>query len=446
MRSVLGWTALAMVILAMALIIYADDIQIVESSAREIPTIYNIRFFGVKIIDGISIFLIGVVGAYLLFRERITVTSFHRQMGIIFLVYCYAGMVGFIYSFFYQYDYLIWLQDFQPVIYMAGFFLIVYHVIDTLPKWKLFVTALLLFMAAKNLLILYWTFTGIGRSFDGWAFRASQNSEFTYFPMMFFPFLLLVFKKCPRALKIPIIVVLAVYLFNSLVGIYRTVWVMIMLGSLYLLTQLDGKTRLKMLLYGTLSLALVINVVAIFFPRFLDLAWSFKFASIFEWSVYGDRSNATRTLEIMNVVNYVFSHFAFLQGMGLGAWWDDSARRLLPDFGSGFTFKRRFTTTHMLYFTQLLKLGLVAMFFFWRAIYKMFITVARYVRTMPWDRWEKSVLLGMNVGFLCALISSALFPRLFLIIGVNMALAASFMSLERKELGSATGHSEGGKA
>jgi hypothetical protein len=247
--------------------------------------------------------------------------------------------------------------------------------------------------------------------------------------MMFFSIFILFLMKKSWSLRILIGIIIAIYLFNALLGIVRTVWVMLIIGSFYLLLQLDRRSMLKLIGIGLLSIAIVLSGIQLLFPRFLDLAWNYKFASIFEWSVEGDRSNATRTLEIINVTDYVFKNIAFIQGMGLGAWWDDTARRLLPDFGSGLMYKTRYHTTHMWYVTQFLKIGLVGMIFYWYAIVKIFVTGTKFVKTMAWDSWEKCVLLGLNVGLLCAFVSSADFVRLFLIIGINIGIMASYISM-----------------
>jgi hypothetical protein len=317
---------------------------------------------------------------------------------------------------------------------MTAFFLFTFHFLDSWKKWKIFAVCFLAFMALKNVLLTYKTLAGIGKAIGGWAFRASQNAEFAYFPMMFFPFAILILKSKSRSLKILLIALSFVYLFNSLLGIVRTVWVMLILGTIYLLTQLERKARVKLIVSYATALAICLAAVAMLYPKFLALAWNYKFASIFVWSIQGDRSNATRTLEIINVTTYVFRHFAFLQGMGLGAWWDDSARRLLPDMGAGILFKTRFYKTHLWYLTQFLKLGAGAMCFYWFSVYKMFQRVATQVREVSWDRWEKSIVMGLNIGFLCALISSADYVRLFLVVGINIGLTASFLHLEMKDL------------
>lgn len=91
--------------------------------------------------------------------------------------------------------------------------------------------------------------------------------------------------------------------------------------------------------------------------------------------------------------------------MGLGAWWDDSARRLLPDMGAGYLYKTRFYKTHLWYLTQLLKLGAVATAVYWFYVYRIFQRIAVQIRRLSWDRWEKCVVMGMNIGLLCAFVS-----------------------------------------
>lgn len=293
-RSWLGVAILLLYIIVIAAVVYFDDLQIVGRGETELPTIYNVRFLGIKILNSISILLTFLLVLYLIVHERAIITPFHKYIAVIFLIYCYAGLVGFIYSFFYNYDYLIWLQDFQQTLYMTAFFLFTFHFLDSLRKWKVFAVCLLAFLALKNVLIAYKTLAGIGTAIGGWAFRASQNAEFTYFPMMFFPFAILILKSKSRPLKILLIMLSFVYLFNSLLGIVRTVWVMLIIGTVYLLTQLDKKSRITLMLSFTTVLATCLGVVAVLYPKFLALAWNYKFASIFVWSVEGDRSNATR--------------------------------------------------------------------------------------------------------------------------------------------------------
>lgn len=430
----IGLIGFILFILATTAIILFDDIQMAKTTAEELATIYNRRFFGIKIIDSISLILILIVFLDILLRQEIIITIFHKMIGIIFLVYCYAAIIGFIYSFFLKYDYAIWLQDFQPTIYMVGYFIITFVLIDSIKKWKYYVIAFLSLMALKNIIIFYRTFSGLGNLIGDWAFRASQNSEFTYFPMMFFPLLLLLLKRKSLPIRICFTIILSIYLFNALLGIVRTVWVMLIIGNLFLLYQLDWKTRYRLMVVGLLSIIVVLSGINLLFPRFLKLAWNYKFASIFEWSVQSDRSNATRTIEIMNVTNYVFRNFAFIQGMGLGSWWDDSARKLLPDFGSGYMFKTKFHTTHMWYITQLLKIGIVGLLFYWYAVYKIFIIGYDFIKTMTWQSWEKCILLGLNIGLLCAFVSSADFVRMFLVIGINIGIIARYIYEENSQL------------
>ena len=349
---------------------------------------------------------------------------------MILMIYCVAGIVGFVYSFFYQYDYNILLQDFQQTIYMVAFFLFTYHFVDTIKKWRIFVVVFLLGMVLKNIFILYSSMHGEGRIIGDWAIRSSQNSEFAYFPMMFFSLVLISLKTKKISLKIVLSVSILIYLYNSLIGIYRTVWVILILGSLLLIWQMEKQDRYKYIAFGCAGIAISLSVISIFFPKFLALAWNYKFASIFSWSVYGDRSNSTRLLEVINVTHRVFDQFSFLFGMGLGAWWDDSTRKLLPDFGSGFTDKSRYYVTHMWYLTQLLKIGIVGIVLYWMAMYKMIARAISAMKSVPWERWERWVLLGLIVGLICAFLSRADFVRLFLMIGINLGLLGRFCSFD----------------
>lgn len=429
MRELIGTASFVLLVLVTALVVYFDDIQLAGSSAGEASTIYNVRILGVKVIDLLSVVTLGLTFAYQLFRGAVRLTPVHRNLAIIFGVYCYAGLMGFAYSFAFAYDYQIWMQDFQQVIYLVGYFLLAYHVLDTMRKWRVYVAAFLIMLALKNFLIFYQSMTGVGKAIGDWAFRASQNAEFTYFPMLFFPLVLFMLRGSSFILRLFFGLTALVYVFNSLLGIYRTVWVMLILGTLYLLMHLNARERWKLAGAGTFVLLVVVGAISVMFPRFVDLAFGFKFMSIFEWSTGGDRSNATRILEVVNVGHRLLAHSALFHGMGLGAWWDDSAARLLQDYGSGFTFKWRYHTTHMWYVTQLLKLGLIGTVLYWFAFYRIFRFNLRSWRRAATRSWEGQAVLGLLVGLLCAVVSSADFVRMFLVMGINIGILTSYATL-----------------
>lgn len=429
MRDLIGMASFGFLMLVTAAVVYFDDIQLAGRLPGEAPTIYNVRFLGVKLIDILSLGLLFVAACHQFFRETIRVTPVHRNLLIIFGIYCYAAVVGFAYSFAFAYDYQIWLQDFQQVVYLLGYFLLTYHLLDSKGKWRAYVVAFLVLLAAKNYLILYQTMTGVGKAIGDWAFRASQNAEFTYFPMLFFPLVLLMLRGRSLVARMIFGLTALVYVFNSLLGIYRTVWVMLILGTAYLMLHLSTRERWKFAGMGVLVLLLVVGVISLMFPRFVDLAFGFKFMTIFDWSTGGDRSNATRMLEVVNVGHRLLAHSAVLHGMGLGAWWDDSAARLLQDYGSGFTFKWRYHSTHMWYVTQLLKLGLIGTVLYWFALYRIFTFNLRSWRRAATGSWEDHVVLGLLVGLLCAIISSADFVRMFLVMGINIGILTSYATL-----------------
>ena len=114
--------------------------------------------------------------------------------------------------------------------------------------------------------------------------------------------------------------------------------------------------------------------------------------------------------------------------MGLGLV-DDSAARLLQDYGSGFTFKWRYHSTHMLYVTQLLILGLIGTVLYWFAFYRIFRFNLRSWRGAAVRSWEGHAVLGLLVGLLCAVISSADFVRMFLVMGINIGILTSYATL-----------------
>ena len=369
--------------------------------------------------------LIVLSAGCVILRGHVQVTSFHRNVLIMFLVYWYAGIVGFIMSFFAPVDHVVWVQDFQQILYLALFFLLTFHVLNTPKRWSIFVFSILSFLALKNGYIFFQSLGGIGKIVGDWAIRSSQNSEFTYFPMLFFPLAIIFLKNKSFAAKAATAVVLFVYLFNALIGVVRTVWVMLIIGGIVLFMNLDRPTRKRALLWGTAFVICALTAISVILPRFITMAFGYKFLSIFEWSILGDRSNATRTLEIINVFSYSYNHFSFLQGRGLGGWWDDSVRRLLPDLGSGFMYKKHFYGTHIFALTQYLKLGLIGTGVYWYAVVGMLRDIHQNSMHIDSTSWKHWVIIGLGVGIVSALVSCADFVRTFLMIGVALGICAS---------------------
>lgn len=413
-------------IAAVGLIIYSDDIQL-TSYGIESPSIYSIKFAGLDILDYIAVLLVTVTAIAVLLRSRITISSFHPYLFGIFCVYAYAAIVGFIYSFIYDYKLLQLLQDFQQIIYMLGFFFVTFYLLDTKRKWQLFVWALLFFFCAKNFIIVSRVFSGEVKAFGDFTFRSSQSSDNMIFPIMFFPILFFIVKKQASFVVKTVLFISALLFFaHTLLGVGRTLYVIYPVGFILVFFELNRREKIRYLSGLVVFFAVLIIILSALFPRFLEYAFGYRALSIFDWAISGDRSNATRTLEFLNMTHRLLDQGTFLQGMGLGSWWDDRFYRLLPDWGSGFTFKTRYYYGHLFFVTQLLKLGLVATVIYWFCIFKMLRMARRAGAALEWTDRNKPFVLGIYVGLVGAFLMSSDFVRLFLFCGIGLGVIASY--------------------
>ena len=413
-------------IAAVGLIVYSDDIQ-VTSSGIEPPTIYSIKFAGLDILDYIAVILVTVTAIAVFLRRQIVISSFHPYLFGIFCVYAYAAIVGFIYSFVYDYKILQVLQDFQQIIYMLGFFFVAFYLLDTKRKWQVFVWALLFFFCAKNFIIVSRVFSGDIKAFGDFTFRSTQSSDNMIFPIMFFPALFFMMRKrASIVMKAVLFITSLVFFAHTLLGVGRTLYVIYPVGFVMAFFEFNRGEKIRYLTGFVLVFTVLIIMLSTFFPRFLEYAFGYRALSIFDWAISGDRSNATRTLEFLNMTHRLLDQGAFLQGMGLGSWWDDRFYHLLPDWGSGFTFKSRYYFGHLYFVTQLLKLGLVATVIYWFCIFKMLGLAHRAGASLDWRDKNKPLVLGIYIGLVAAFMMSSDFVRLFLFYGIGLGVVASY--------------------
>lgn len=435
LRYLVSRTGFVLLCVTILSIIYFDDLQITLHGSPEVPTIFNVRIGGLKVLDVLSIMLWVIWIAAQLFSPAVQVSPFHRYIFTILLVYCYAGMIGFIYSFWYGYDYLDWFQDIQPFFYMTAFFLFTYDFINGQRQWSFFVFIFLATMIIKNIIILFKSLSGSGISMFYGIIRASQNSEYTYFPFMFFVLVLIIFQRTRGIIKMSAIASVAVYLLNTVLSMVRTTWVLLFAGLVVLLTHIEFPERLKIIGTVLLLLGTFIVVLNIVIPSSVEYLWEERVMSIFEWNYSGNLSNAMRLIQITNVWDRVMSHYAFIHGMGLGAWWDESARRMLPNESSEYHLRAKYRRTDILMVTQFLKLGLIGMVVFWWAAYKIFDTAVKFSSSLSKNTVEYAVVLGFSIGLFFAFLTQADFVRTFLIIGVGVGIIARLDSLSADRAG-----------
>jgi len=421
--------SLGLFIVLMWLAITHDDIALPGVRvADEGSSIYVARVMGVKVLDLLALITSGATLLFLVLRRRVEISSYHRFAGLMLGVYAVAGLIGFAYAFVYDYSLERWYQDAQQTLYFVLCFLLTFYLTESRKSWQLLFVLFLVFLGLKNFMILERLFLGIGKVLGVFGVRTTQSSDAAVFPALFaIGILLLLHPRVASWLKVFLAASLTVYVFNALISFGRTVWVILMFLTVYYLFTMDRPTRRVFIGVIGATVVVALTLVLTLFPRFFALA-SWKFQTIFDWSVQGDRSNATRTLEILNIFSRLFEHGALFHGMGLGAWWDDRYYALLPDAGSGFAGKTRYYMAHLWVLEQMLKIGLVGVAVYWYAVLRIVRTAHVHLRSLPVTSPDRMLLLGLSSAFLAIMFTNTDLVKVYLLMGVVLGLLARLAS------------------
>jgi len=427
--------AFCLFICVVGLTIYYDDIEIVGSMMPE-QNIYTIKVFGLDILDHFTIALFACSIILIILTDTMSISWFHPYVFILFCLYLFGFIVGFVYGFFYDYSVAQIFRDFQQVLYLCMYFFSAYTIINTRSRWRFFVFSLILFFFLKNAFIISRFFTGDLKVFGEFAVRATQSSDNMIFPIFFFPAMIYALRDDVAPIIKGIFLTFGIlYLTHSILGVGRTLFVVFGVCFFLVARNLEKKERRQIAKFAVIFSIIFVPFTISLFPRFFEFAFFYKFLSIFDWSVAGDRSNATRTLEIYNVLYRVFEQTSFVFGMGLGSWWDDRFLRLLPDAGSGFDFKPRHFGTHLWPVTQILKIGFVGLAVYWYSMGKMLLRMNSIHKQIDRTTSDHSLYLGLFIGLIAALMISADFIRLFMFVGIAIALLARYESFGVMEAG-----------
>jgi hypothetical protein len=116
--------------------------------------------------------------------------------------------------------------------------------------------------------------------------------------------------------------------------------------------------------------------------------------------------------------------------MGLGGWWEESARRMLPNNSTEYHLRAHFRKTDILIVTQFLKIGLLGIVVYWTTVYRIMRDTKRVIAAVPAHSIDRAILLGLYIGLICAFISQADFVRLFLMMGISIGIIASYHRFE----------------
>ncbi len=409
----------------MWLAISHDDIALPGARlADEGSSIYVARLMGLKVLDLLTLIAAAGTSLYLLLRRRMVVTDYHRSVGLMLAVYAVAGLIGVVYAYVYDYPLERWYQDAQQTLYFALYFLIVFHLTESKKSWQLLFLLFLLFLGLKNIIILERLFSGVGKVLGVFGVRTTQSSDAAVFPALFaIGIPLLLHPRVSPWLKAFLAASLTVYVFNALISFGRTVWVILLFLTVYYLFTLDRRSRRSFVVVLSATSLVALALVLTLFPRFFALA-SWKFRTIFDWSVQGDRSNATRTLEVLNIFSRLFEQGALFHGMGLGAWWDDRYYTLLPDGGSGFAGKSRYYMAHLWVVEQMLKVGLMGLVVYWYAVVRIVRTAYRHQQALPANSPQRALMLGLSAAFLAIMLTNTDLVKVYLLLGIVLGLLA----------------------
>lgn len=412
-----------LVLILVGLVMYFSEMPL---GTNALMPLYYHKVLGLDILDYLTFGLIVLAFVHVLLERRILVTKFHKYLFIILFIYGIAMINGFVYGQVFRYPYKKWFQDIQQVSYLFVYFTVVFAVCRSSQRWQWIFRFLIIFALLKNLTVLADFLGGRGIQLIHTTTITAKGADAMLLSILFYPVITyLVWGEKRRYVKLLYLIPLFLFLLNSLTNVGRTVWLLLIVSFGYLLYEAGFRRGIKILLLVTLILVLVIGYLQVQYPRFVSFA-RWRLVSTLNLSISRENlSNATRVMEIKNILHRLFKYASFIQGMGLGAWWDDQ-RYLLPagDVASGFVGKTRFFHTHLWFLTQLLKIGLVGTVIYWTLISKMLWITRRKFLTLKRSNPYRLRLLALNVIFFNLAFCAAGFLRLFICMGVILALMA----------------------
>ena len=426
--NLINSVAFGIFLLTVGLVTYINDVPVTHTPVF----FYEYKVMGLDPLDWLTLFLIILVTTYLIIRNEISVTRFHKYILVITLVYIIGMIVGFIYGLIYDYPFNRWVQDFQRPFYLFVYFFITFELLSDVKRFKIFLYYLFGVIILKAMLIAINTFgqrnwwLNLGHRWT----VTTYGTDLVILSLIFFiPMSYLFFyKNLKNYERLLFGLLVLLYILITIAGLGRTILVLFLFSTIYMIFEMTSNARLKF--FVTLFVVLISIVLYFQFlqPKFLE-RFSRHFGSIFNLAVSQENlSNATRIVEIKNIVNRLFVNASLLQGMGLGAWWDDKIYKLPPfDFGSGFIGSNRYFYTHLLFLSQLLQIGLIGTIIFWILMGKMFFYTREVFKRLSENYSEKALLLGLNIVYLNFALCMANYLRVFFFIGLFLGLIARLL-------------------
>jgi hypothetical protein len=404
-------------------VIYFSEMPVGTSAF--LPLYYQ-KILGLDILDYLTFGLMALTIAFILVEQKIVVTKFHRYLFVVLFIYGVAMINGFVYGRVFQYPLKRWVQDIQQVSYLFTYFVIVFAVCDAAHRWRLFFRLIIVFAFVKNLSVTLDLLRERGVQLLRTTIISARGADAVLLSVMFYPvFTYLVWKEEKPIRKLLYLIPIFVFILNILASVGRTVWLLLIVSLGYFLVEARLKRGVKILFIVILAIVLLTTYLQMKYPKFIDFA-RWRLTSIINLSISQENlSNATRVIEIKNIFHRLFNYASLIQGMGLGAWWDDRYITLPPgDVASGFIGEKRFFHTHLWSLTQLLKIGLIGTAIYWIVILKMLAITRRRFAQLESPNPYKLELLALNIIFFNLALCGAGFLRIFICMGVVLALIA----------------------
>ncbi|OQY28952.1 MAG: hypothetical protein B6244_05280 [Candidatus Cloacimonetes bacterium 4572_55] len=430
LQTLLSKIGFSYLILISGIILFNSDNKVIGQGVQrgfsyEPTFLYTYKVLGLDIVDYLTLFLIFVTLFIILYSGKIAVTSFHRGIQIILIIYLAGLLNGYFYGFFLDYPFIKQLQSFQPVFYLIVYFYGAYILCHNLIRWNILYLVLISLVGLFNIKLLIDMLTGKTVILGEFAFTAIVGTDAAILALFFFPFLISFFvQKGKWHYKIIWGIFILTYFVVVIGNRGRTVIATFLVSSIILLYEFDWRARFKYLLSIGLSIFFVMMMLTLIFPNFITHMQG-RLTSIVNFSKSTNNlSNATRAVEMQNVFHRVFAYGSPLLGMGVGAWWDDDEYQLLAgDKGSGFIGEKKYFSTHLLFVTQILEVGFIGTMIFWILMAHFFFRTRSAMIKVKNHPYYFSMILSLNLTFFSFLGSQMVnSQKLMMFIGIILAL------------------------
>lgn len=436
MRPLWGlWVAIA------AAIIY-DDRQISETVLSSLhfqsPTIFNVRIAGLQIVDWILLVLALRVLIVLISNrnERQQLHGFFKGpivwgLMLATVPYVYSSVIAIaltnpLKQIFQD------LQNHGYLLLMTG---VSFVLITDFEQARKTVLWLLSWLSIKTMVLLIRYFTGDGFSWMS-VFRVTISSDSILLLILVGGLLYLSLSNKGQwwiSFSFLVIAGLSCFILFTVAG--RTAMVLMFVQIAVLLLFIPGKARAWL----SISLILIISSLILYLitlrPELAKFYW-WRVNSIFVWKStelgQGGQalSNTVKVLEIKNIYTLLRHEGALLLGLGQGASWTTKYHQIPALFLNDAYAPGEVNhfSTHLQLLSQLLKMGLVGVIFYWAGIVGSLVQIFKACL-----RFKKDAMVIVALGMIPLLFNMSNYERLYLFTGLLFGMAIKMESVLREQ-------------